>query len=107
MTKGVVQSIVEADKTLFTLKFPAQPQLGERFIEPSEAQMVVFTEGSAGYRGVKNAFNLLDTLYKRGVTTPHVLEVLLEATGHPVIAEGLVHSDDLETSTEESVDHER
>jgi hypothetical protein len=81
--EGIIRNIIGANKTLFTLRLPAQPQVGREPIKPSEVQVLVFSEGHESYRGVKNAFDLLDVLYGRGVTDPGVLALILEATGHP------------------------
>lgn len=101
--EGILKTVVDSDKMLFTLLLPAQPQVGREPIRPAEIQLLAFADAYTGFTAIRNAFTLLEVLYGRGVTDSGVLALILEATGHPQNTEPALHppSGDSASATEE------
>jgi hypothetical protein len=77
--------------TLLTLKLPAQPEVKHSFLapKPADVTLLALTKDGNELRALTKAVELLETLYSRGVTSPEVLAVLLEATGHREVVTAL------------------
>lgn len=68
---------------VMTVTLPEQEPMAEsRFGQVIPAGEIIIFRPHGNPEPLENALSLLSTLYAHGVTSPHVLSVLLTATGH-------------------------